>query len=276
MWFGVLSAGDIIYLQLGIYFPVSCVLLTTERCCSEKKKRIYGISSDHALCVCQVTGQPSVLYYAATIFQVLTYHLYVIIKFKHVWVFWKPIRVRTWFHHWGSRLSKHCQPCMGNLRCYSFWNASIAIFHSCITHIYLCLQAECWIFWRIWCHSCVNSSWLTEGTCQYFLYFFWSLAAPEKAFSSAIYDYIITLETKHIISYVTPNHCASSFARFYAFHSPPTNDVMVSILQLIMTGVAVLVVDRLGRRPLLIGGVSGIVSLHSSRLSLSCQSFWAF
>jgi hypothetical protein len=51
---------------------------------------------------------------------------------------------------------------------------------------------------------------------------------------------------------------------------------MVSILQLIMTGVAVLVVDRLGRRPLLIGGVSGIVSLHSSRLSLSCQSFWAF
>ncbi|RRT79705.1 hypothetical protein B296_00024077 [Ensete ventricosum] len=31
-------------------------------------------------------------------------------------------------------------------------------------------------------------------------------------------------------------------------------------LQLIMTGVAVLVVDRLGRRPLLIGGVSGIVS----------------
>jgi hypothetical protein len=28
-----------------------------------------------------------------------------------------------------------------------------------------------------------------------------------------------------------------------------------------MTGVAVLVVDKLGRRPLLIGGVSGIVSL---------------
>ena len=27
-----------------------------------------------------------------------------------------------------------------------------------------------------------------------------------------------------------------------------------------MTGVAVLVVDRLGRRPLLLGGVSGIVS----------------
>ncbi|CAL9130938.1 unnamed protein product [Musa acuminata var. zebrina] len=32
-------------------------------------------------------------------------------------------------------------------------------------------------------------------------------------------------------------------------------------LQLIMTGVAVLVVDRLGRRPLLIGGVSGIMNL---------------
>lgn len=31
--------------------------------------------------------------------------------------------------------------------------------------------------------------------------------------------------------------------------------------QLIMTGVAVLVVDRLGRRPLLIGGVTGIVRL---------------
>ena len=34
---------------------------------------LYGISSDAALCICQVTGQPSVLYYAATIFQVLTY-----------------------------------------------------------------------------------------------------------------------------------------------------------------------------------------------------------
>lgn len=32
-------------------------------------------------------------------------------------------------------------------------------------------------------------------------------------------------------------------------------------LQLIMTGIAVLVVDRLGRRPLLLGGVSGIVSI---------------
>ncbi|CAI0559647.1 unnamed protein product [Linum tenue] len=33
-----------------------------------------------------------------------------------------------------------------------------------------------------------------------------------------------------------------------------------SILQLIMTGVAVLAVDKLGRRPLLLGGVSGILS----------------
>lgn len=36
-----------------------------------------------------------------------------------------------------------------------------------------------------------------------------------------------------------------------------------------MTGVAVLVVDRLGRRPLLIGGVSGIVSLASTYALLS-------
>uniref|UniRef100_A0A0E0MB82 Major facilitator superfamily (MFS) profile domain-containing protein n=1 Tax=Oryza punctata TaxID=4537 RepID=A0A0E0MB82_ORYPU len=34
--------------------------------------------------------------------------------------------------------------------------------------------------------------------------------------------------------------------------------VLLGLLKLIMTGVAVLVVDRLGRRPLLIGGVSGI------------------
>jgi len=50
----------------------------------------------------------------------------------------------------------------------------------------------------------------------------------------------------------------SSFSRFHTFYSLTANDVMVSIPQLIMTGVAVLVVDRLGRRPLLIGGVSGI------------------
>lgn len=32
------------------------------------------------------------------------------------------------------------------------------------------------------------------------------------------------------------------------------------LLQLIMTGAAVVVIDRLGRRPLLLGGVSGMVS----------------
>lgn len=35
-------------------------------------------------------------------------------------------------------------------------------------------------------------------------------------------------------------------------------------VQLIMTGVAVVVVDKLGRRPLLLGGVSGIVSATPS------------
>lgn len=35
--------------------------------------------------------------------------------------------------------------------------------------------------------------------------------------------------------------------------------ILLGVLKLIMTGVAVLVVDRLGRRPLLLGGVSGIV-----------------
>jgi sugar porter (SP) family MFS transporter len=34
--------------------------------------------------------------------------------------------------------------------------------------------------------------------------------------------------------------------------------ILLGVLKLIMTGVAVLVIDRLGRRPLLIGGVSGI------------------
>jgi hypothetical protein len=34
-----------------------------------------------------------------------------------------------------------------------------------------------------------------------------------------------------------------------------------------MIGVTILVVDRLGRRPLLIGGVSGIVSLPPCKLS---------
>jgi hypothetical protein len=45
-----------------------------------------------------------------------------------------------------------------------------------------------------------------------------------------------------------------------------------------VTGVAVLVVDRLGRRPLLIGGVSGIVSVLSCRLSKTDhrQSIWHF
>ncbi|RCV43587.1 hypothetical protein SETIT_9G306000v2 [Setaria italica] len=37
--------------------------------------------------------------------------------------------------------------------------------------------------------------------------------------------------------------------------------ILLGLLKLIMTGVAVLVVDRLGRRPLLIGGVSGITFL---------------
>ena len=38
-----------------------------------------------------------------------------------------------------------------------------------------------------------------------------------------------------------------------------------------MTAVAVLVVDKVGRRPLLLGGVSGIVSLHPlSRASAFC------
>lgn len=35
------------------------------------------------------------------------------------------------------------------------------------------------------------------------------------------------------------------------------------LVQLIMTGLAVLVVDRVGRRPLLLGGVSGMVSIFT-------------
>jgi len=60
---------------------------------------LYGISSDAALCICQVTGQPSVLYYAATIFQVLTYCCFCKCNYplKHVWVLWKSIHFRNSF-----------------------------------------------------------------------------------------------------------------------------------------------------------------------------------
>lgn len=71
--------------------------------------------------------------------------------------------------------------------------------------------------------------------------------------------YRITFERKHIVFNLGPN-CLSLQGSMHSY-SLLSNDVMVSLLQLIMTGLAVLVVDRLGRRPLLIGGVSGIVSL---------------
>jgi hypothetical protein len=80
---------------------------------------------------------------------------------------------------------------------------------------------------------------------------------------------IVTLQNyirrKHTVFNVGPN-CPPLQGSMHSYYSV----IMVSILQLIMTGVAVLVVDRLGRRPLLIGGVSGIVSLSqvSSYLGL--------
>ncbi|MQL98341.1 hypothetical protein Taro_031034 [Colocasia esculenta] len=48
-------------------------------------------------------------------------------------------------------------------------------------------------------------------------------------------------------------------AGFSAASDATRVSILLGLLKLIMTGVAVLVVDRLGRRPLLIGGVSGIV-----------------
>lgn len=48
-------------------------------------------------------------------------------------------------------------------------------------------------------------------------------------------------------------------AGFSAASDATRVSVLLALLKLIMTGVAVLVVDRLGRRPLLLGGVSGIV-----------------
>jgi len=36
-------------------------------------------------------------------------------------------------------------------------------------------------------------------------------------------------------------------------------DVILLLLQLVMTGVSVIVIDRVGRRPLLLCGVSGMV-----------------
>ena len=43
-------------------------------------------------------------------------------------------------------------------------------------------------------------------------------------------------------------------------------DVVLYCLQLVMTGVAVIVIDKLGRRPLLFGGVSGMVCPLASSL----------
>uniref|UniRef100_A0A5B7B7R2 Putative D-xylose-proton symporter-like 2 n=1 Tax=Davidia involucrata TaxID=16924 RepID=A0A5B7B7R2_DAVIN len=48
-------------------------------------------------------------------------------------------------------------------------------------------------------------------------------------------------------------------AGFSAASDATRVSVLLGLLKLIMTGVAVLVVDKLGRRPLLLGGVSGIV-----------------
>ncbi|PON41476.1 Sugar/inositol transporter [Parasponia andersonii] len=56
-------------------------------------------------------------------------------------------------------------------------------------------------------------------------------------------------------------YAASIFqsAGFSAASDATRVSILLGVLKLIMTGVAVLVVDRLGRRPLLLGGVSGIV-----------------
>ncbi|XP_031248587.1 D-xylose-proton symporter-like 2 [Pistacia vera] len=48
-------------------------------------------------------------------------------------------------------------------------------------------------------------------------------------------------------------------AGFSAASDATRVSILLGLLKLVMTGVAVLVVDRLGRRPLLLGGVSGIV-----------------
>ncbi|KAJ0080572.1 hypothetical protein Patl1_23861 [Pistacia atlantica] len=48
-------------------------------------------------------------------------------------------------------------------------------------------------------------------------------------------------------------------AGFSAASDATRVSILIGVLKLVMTGVAVLVVDRLGRRPLLLGGVSGIV-----------------
>ncbi|XVF30460.1 hypothetical protein REPUB_Repub16aG0059700 [Reevesia pubescens] len=56
-------------------------------------------------------------------------------------------------------------------------------------------------------------------------------------------------------------YAASIFqsAGFSAASDATRVSILLGLLKLIMTGVAVLVVDRLGRRPLLLGGVSGMV-----------------
>ncbi|KAF4393347.1 hypothetical protein F8388_023151 [Cannabis sativa] len=56
-------------------------------------------------------------------------------------------------------------------------------------------------------------------------------------------------------------YAASIFqsAGFSAASDATRVSILLGVLKLIMTGLAVLVIDRLGRRPLLLGGVSGIV-----------------
>lgn len=98
----IIGCGLVFFQQVIFLEYSSCALLTAGH-------SFPFISSDPALCICQVTGQPSVLYYAATIFQVLAHCCFPIwnFQFKHVWVFWKPIGFGTCYdklHYRGSGL----------------------------------------------------------------------------------------------------------------------------------------------------------------------------
>lgn len=75
--------------------------------------------------------------------------------------------------------------------------------------------------------------------------------------SICTYIYILGSKWSHPPSLKTPKfHEVIVPTKNFGFYG----NGFFCFVQLIMTGVAVLVVDRLGRRPLLLGGVSGMVS----------------
>lgn len=108
------------------------------------------------------------------------------------------------------------------------------------------LFEDCWILCGFGCSASFSHYWCLQGMC---------------------YQY--DLKSGHIISCYIP---VSSYMKLMVFmlsrhHKCFCVSCIILIIfyifsQLLMTGIAVLKVDDLGRKPLLIGGVSGIVCVY--------------